>query len=1368
MMRLRHIMIAVMLSWMLIPVTQWQGAMASVQAITDLQTRSITMNMGLPSNAVRNIVQDKDGFMWFGTDNGLCRYDGYAVQLFTNPYTKLDQYVCALASCDEGLLVGTTHGAYLFSYSTGNFQLVSEKITSAVSHISVDGEHKAWISTNGQGLFRYNLSNHECKQYPGKALRGNFSATLIDTNNQIWALSFLQGGGLVRLNKSTDAFEQVKLHGDATMLDGMALLAMPDGSILVGTWDQGLFQVSADGNVKLLLSASLTNVVKHIHQLYGDRLNSNNVYIGSDDGLVKYNLKEHTWYMLSEVNNPKRSTAERFVYSIAGDQEGGLWVGTFYGGVNYIPPQNFEDRFTAYYAGDKGLRGNVVGRFIEDAQHRIWIATDDAGLECYNPAADAVPFTSNPFIDYPGRSVLAQYNVHGLLAEGNYLWVGTYGNGIIKMDMSTGNMKTYQTDAHVTGSNCYCLYRDSQHRLWASSLERMNLWDEQAQVFKPFGPIKACAIDIEEDKQGNVWFATQGSGLWCYRKNHTWKQYLNVENDSTSIGSDEVNCVRCADKGILYVATNDGLWEYQPASDHFRRIQIQAPSQEFMCIISYLGELWLSSTKGIVRYMAGEPTQVFNRYDGLTSDQFVANSGLMTSDGRIYFGTTQGFNAFNPYQVKINQVQPPVAITSIRLFNQDDNEEGHDLNKTFGKMKGDETTSLPKVLNHVEEIGLKHDENMFNISFAALSYISPEKNMYCYKLEGVDKDWILTNEHRATYTNLPAGTYTFRVKAANNDGVWSQNEATLRIVVNPPFWWSLPAKLLYLLIIGYVIYWITQSRLKREKRRHQRQLDELEAKQEQEIKDARLRFFTMIAHEIRTPVTLIIGPLENLKEQWKQMMQGSKWESETSSKEMDGFKSKEKNDSQINKTLDVIDRNAQRLLLLVNQLLDFSKVQQKGMQVHFKLYNISNLLHAVAERFEPTFRQRGICFEVEYPTSDFAAIIDNEAITKVVSNLMTNANKYTNDFVRLSCHMVDADHFAIEVKDNGMGVNPEEQQKIFGAFYQARDNKPGTGIGLNIVKSLVDAHHGKVEVESKPGEGALFRVTLPINQPDVQVEKTDEKVVTTKIVSAESVHGENAKGNQIERMQQPTLLIVDDDEDMRQFVKANFEHSYKVLTAEDGKQALAVLQQHEVSMIISDWMMPEMDGPEFCRQVRKNPDISHLPFVMLTAKTDDASKTEGMNCGADIYIEKPFSMKYLEASVRNLIEMRRLLLTKYSTTPLEPITEIAPSPVDNKFLEDMEKAIEENITNPELNVAFLASQLGMSRSSLFNKIRGLADVTPNEMIQLVKLKRGARLLKEGQYRISEVSYMCGFSSPSYFAKCFQKQFGVKPMDFAEQ
>lgn len=1115
----------------------------------DPMVRSITMDDGLPSNAVRSVVQGSKGYMWFGTDNGLCRFDGYDVKTYYNPFTTVDQFVSALTACEEGLLVGCNNGAYLFCNATDRFQKLSDKITAPVLNFSLDGDQNIWISTNGQGVFRYNRTTHELHQYPMKNIQGKVQSTLVDANNQVWMLCNHGGASIYHLNKSTDQFEAFPLKGDATMFYGMAMLAAPDGNLYVGTWENGLYKLNADGSAEQLISGTLSNSVHHIHQLY----NNGNKYIliASDDGLVQYDIQNRSWSMLSEVNDPSRSTNERFVYGIAGDNEGGIWVTTFYGGVSYLPSTSVEERFRAYSARQGGLRGNVVGRFFEDQQHRIWIATDDAGLDCFNPQ-------TNSFVSYPGKAAMGKYNVHALFANGNDLWVGTYGNGVIRMNMATGAQQIFQTDGMVSGSNAYCIYRDRKNRLWAASMDGASLFDEGQQKFSKIKSFKSLTIDIKEDPQGNVWFATQGGGLWRLDKNNAWKQYKHVENDSTSLVSDQVNCLVIGEKGQLYAATGDGLCEFLPSKGIFRRISIDAPSLDFASLVISQGVMWISTSKGIVKYTPGEPVQLFNKYDGLTCDQFMPNAGLLASDGRIYFGSTRGFNCFYPYLVKINQVAPPVAITSVELFGQPI-EAGSD--------------QLEKSLSHAAELNLSHNENTINISFAALSYVSPEKNQYAYKLEGVDKDWVYTHEHRANYTNLPAGTYTFLVKATNNDGVWSKNEARLQIVVHPPFWWSLPAKILYLLLIGYAIYWFMQSRLKREKRRHQEELDQLELKQDQEMRDARLQFFTMIAHEIRTPVTLIIGPLENLKEHWKQV----------SGKLTDG--------ETITQTLSVIDRNAQRLLLLVNQLLDFNKVKQKGMQIHFHLNNISKLMHAVAERFAPTFEQKSIRFEVDYPADELVAMIDQEAVTKVISNLMTNALKYTGDYVHLSCRLLEnGTHFRIEVEDNGLGISPDEKEKIFGAFYQARDNKPGTGIGLNIVKNLVEAHHGMVEVESEVGKGSTFIVTLPLNQMDAVVEKADEMVKEEETVAEENLlidetpieQGSQKAGvavaSPLREPAKPAMLIVDDDEDMRQFVKAHFEKMYTVYTADNGKNALRRLEKHPVSLIISDWMMPEMDG----------------------------------------------------------------------------------------------------------------------------------------------------------------------------------------------
>ena len=859
-------------------------------------------------------------------------------------------------------------------------------------------------------------------------------------------------------------------------------------------------------------------------------------------------------------------------------------------------------------------------------------------------------------------------------------------------------------------------------------MEGLCLYDAKSDGFIRIGKTNSITIDIDEDSEGNLWLSTQGEGLFCYhRKNQTLQNFRsNDDSRNTSLPDNQVNCCLIDEKGELWIGTFAGLCTYDKKHGTFKRVSLDVPSQNILSIIEDNGALWLTTERGIVKYVPDEGVQRFTLHDGLVSEQFQPNSGYKASDGRIFFGSTSGFNSFLPFQIKANTVMPPVYVTTLSILNQEEHN----------------ASGLPLDLTLTKEITIGYgDSKMVSLAFASLSYCSPEKIQYAYMLEGFDQDWnYVGNQNSATYTNLPAGTYTFRVKATNNDGIWSDHEASLKIVVKPPFWWSWYAKLFYLLLLGTIIWYYVHLRLKKAERRHQMQMLRLNEEKEKEVREARLNFFTMIAHEIRTPVSLIIGPLEKI------MKHGTPTDD-----------------------MKVIDRNAHRLLELVNQLLDFRKVEQQSLVMHFAPQNIHELMVSVSERFAPTFEQNGKRFTVDYPNDRFTAIVDKEAIIKTISNLLTNANKYSKDEVSLKCiEDPDGQRFRISVSDNGIGIRKEDRERIFQPFFQAEGNKPGTGIGLNIVKSIVDQHHGEITVESELGKGSTFTIILPVSQDVINETDTGKESVTTTVDDrsvTKHTTEQPLESPTVTGSDKPTMLIVDDSEDMRHFLESNFNSKYDIITAEDGIEALHLLQNHEVSIIISDWMMPRMDGADLCRRVRQDQHTSHIPFIMLTAKTDDDSKVEGMDVGADTYIEKPFSVQYLEACIRNILQIRRRLMEKFTTQPLEPVTEIAQNPTDSEFLKKMNQIIEENFSNSELNVNFLATELNISRSSLFAKIKTLAEITPNEMIQMVRLKKAAQLMKEGKYTISEISYMVGFSNPSYFSKCFQKQFNIKPTDY---
>ena len=1286
-----------------------------ISARDDYGRRNITMNDGLAANAVRNIVQDKNGYIWFGTDNGLCRYDGRRVLTFRIPELGINQYISALIACDEGVFAGTEKGVFFVSHHPSSIRHLPMDIHTTVTHLSLDKEGELWVSTMGQGVWQYIMTTGQAKHYDLKAAGNAAAQVLIDNSNQIWTVTNWGEPVVQKLNRLHDQFEPVSLNYK-DVPGSLRMLQTKDGRLWLGTWEHGLLLMHNDGTLEPVLDPQQSKVGWHIHTLY--ELSEEYICIGCDDGVVRLNPKTREWTKFDD----------RFVYAITSDTEGGLWIGTFYGGVKYISPVG--RRFDGF-SMDDGLVGNVISRFCEDRHGRIWIASDDGGLICYSPS-------ERRFVSYPHHDLLSKCNVHALcLDDEDNLWIGTYTNGVMVLNPETGRLRQYMhTDApnSLDNSSSYAICLDSHGQLWVATMEGLCLYNRETDDFTRIGKTNAITIDIDEDKEGNLWLSTQGEGLWLYER-----KTRKLRHIQTSLPDNQVNCCHIDQKGNLWIGTFAGLClSTLPGNNNsLKKIELDTPSQNIMSIIEDNGALWLSTERGIVKYIPNEGVQRFTLHDGLVSEQFQPNSGIKTSDGRIFFGGTSGFNIFYPYQIKANHVMPPVYITSLSILNQEEQS----------------AEGLPLDLTLTKEITIGYgDSKMVSLSFASLSYCSPEKIEYAYMLEGFDHDWnYVGNQNQATYTNLPAGTYTFRVKATNNDGVWSTNEATLKIIVQPPFWWSWYAKIFYLLLLGGIIWQYVHFRLRREEHRHQREMQRLNEEKEKEVREARLNFFTMIAHEIRTPVSLIIGPLEQLKKASQGNLQTP--------------------DSRllIHSLLDVLDRNAHRLLELVNQLLDFRKVEQLMLVMHFAPQNIHELIRSVSERFAPTFEQGGKQFTVTYPDERFTAIIDREAVIKVISNLLTNANKYTKDDVRLSCIVEpDGEHFRISVSDNGIGIKTEDQHRIFEPFFQAEGNKPGTGIGLNIVKSIVDQHHGEISVVSELGKGSTFTVVLPVNQEEIGVRSQETGVSSENTPATDSPLQSNLltpDSRLLTSSQKQTLLIVEDSDDMRDFLVNNFRDHYDVITAGDGIEALDQLEKHEVNIIISDWMMPRMDGAELCRRVRSNQLTSHIPFVMLTAKTDDDSKVEGMDVGADTYIEKPFSVQYLEACIRNILQIRRQLMEKFSTQPLEPVTEIAQNPTDNDFLIRMNKIIEENFSNSDLSVDFLADKLNISRSGLFAKIKTLADFTPNEMIQIVRLKRAAQLLHDGGYLVSEVGYMVGFSNPSYFSKCFQKQFGIRPADY---
>ena len=1291
---------------------------------TQFHFRHYNIENGVSSNNISTLFQDQKGYIWIGTENGLNRFDGNQFTLYqknnplySNFHANSINTICE--TTDKELWLGTDNGVFIYNQVKDTFtpfvKQTSDKtsITSWITHIIQDKAGNIWIATHKQGIFLFNTQTDKLTQFEIPQNDNIVTRILNDEQNNIWLSGPYQ---LCKLNKVNNTFETYAIEEKTESIYSMALWEDSSNHIWIGTWDKGLWKLDPrTKQVEKYLTGEKGKGILHIHSIleYSPEL----LLIGSDDGLTIFNPVTHESFLYDNYGDSEKSLSDKFIYPILKDREGGVWIGTYYNGINYLPP--YCGQFNGYSESSDipYFNSRIISRFCEGENGNIWIASDDSGLSCFNPS-------TMQFLDFNGREKLNKHNLHALCMVDKDLWIGTYGDGIQILNIQTGVIKNYSISNGLDENSIYSIFKDSQGQIWTGSMNGICQYDAQKQRFTPIKYLEALVIEIAEDAKGNLWIATQGKGLFRYspQKNKEWKKY-GLEKGFNSL---TVNHLCINKDNEIWTATSEGLYLYNPLKDIFTYQPLRLPNECINAILEGEDCLWLTTAKGLVKYTpATQETQIFTKSDGLQSEAFIMASALKTRNGEFYIGSINGFNTFYPHQLKLNTQKPNVVLTSLEIFNQ--------------KIDTQKDGTLPEAIDHLKEIHLSYKDNVITLNYAALSYCTPQKNQYAYMLEGFDKGWnYVGSQHSTTYTNLPAGTYTFRVKASNNDNIWNEEGTSIRIIVHPPFYLSLPFKigyvLLFLLALGLLLRYV----IRRSEKKHAKAIDELNSKKEIEIHEAKINFFTMIAHEIRTPVSLIIGPLEKIMQSTHIPI----------------------NERQ---ELEIIDRNSQRLLYLVNQLLDFRKVEQKEIRMKFSSQSIKELMQAVCERFSPTLQQNGVSFSVTYPDEHFHADVDKEALTKVLSNLLTNANKYTQSRieVRFQEHP-EKQTFSIEVQDNGKGMNEEELTKIFKPFYQASENKPGTGIGLSIVKEIVEAHHGQVNVTSQPGHGSSFMITLPQKQENLSAEEEENQAGNP--LPEDIIPEQNATAAMSQKVL-PIMLIVDDNEDMLNFLSSHFQTSYTIVTAVDGVDALNKLKEQEVALIISDWMMPNMDGIDLCKAVRNNQLTSHIPFILLTAKTDTEAKITSMNCGADAYIEKPFSLQYLEACIKNLLELRLQLRQKFSQMPTVSINSIAANQSDKVFLEKMNHLIEENLNNEELSVDFLAEKLCISRSGLFVKIKGLANTTPNEMIQIIRLKKAASLLLENQYRINEVSYMVGFNNPSYFSKCFQKQFGMKPGEY---
>lgn len=1281
---------------------------------------------GLSNNTIRCCVQDTYGYMWFGTRDGLNRFDGYTFKVFRNdsesPNSIGSNTINTLAIDQNGTLwVGTITGLYKYNPESEDFTLIPLCRDLPISSIVQGMANDLWLISGGK-ILNYNIPLDHIKTYtlPDNSTCSSVCITVL---GQIWVAG--RNGFLYELIESTGIFSSYDVFAHSTDVMSRHINCIyPTATgdrLLIGTHTHGvkLFDIN---------KGDYTDCFRHdpnqLEITVQDflQINESTVWVSTELGLYIFNIEKNEHEIIKKRSYDPYSISTNILTSMYKDRENGIWICSYAGGVNYYSPfLLFRKYYT--YPGENVMQGDLVHDICTDQYDNIWIATEDAGINKYNPK-------TKQYINYQpltNGNGISHSNIHGMVADDDKLWIASIDGAIDVMDIKNGTItKRYHIGKLSKPSEAFAIVNmkklNNEMLLVATShgVFKYNSRKEQFEFMPQFPSLRIQSI--YKDHKGIIWAGSVNYGLYYY--DPVSGENGKFELDTiTNPSSNTINDI-CEDReGNLWFATLEGVKKYNRQNKQTTRYSINKglPSNiSYRIIPDKQGALWITTTNGLVCMAPDtEAITIYQQEHGLISNQFNYNSGWIDKDGTLYFGMVKGMISFNPQDIHRIERKNETCITGLNTF--EINNRKH----------------FPVVSSNA--IQLSYKQSTLGIDYTAMSFISPQLIKYAYYMEGFDKDWVYQDHsHYAYYTQLPPGNYTFKVKATNISGIWNDKPTELRIIITPPWWSSVIAKIIYFALFALGCYFVFQ-RIKRQNQKTLKQeIKTFENEKEKELYQAKINFFINIAHEIRTPLTLIKSPLEKVMT------------NQNIPPEALGY-------------LQTIEKNTGRLLNLVNQLLDFRKTELDGYRLNFVKTDIVKLLEEICIRFEDTAEERKLSFETNYYIKKKDVFIDKEACTKIISNLLSNALKYAASQIIISIdYLEDSSSISLEVSNDGDNIPQEIRQQIFEPFFRGEYSvhKTGTGLGLPLARSLAEMHRGSLEL----ADNALlttFRLCLPINQPDSIKLSEDTIEENSDVVT----YYQNKYEQDPNR---PTILIVEDNEEMMNFIGQEANASYNILTATNGKEALLILKDYSVQLIISDVMMPVMDGFTLLKTIKTNLDYSHIPIILLTAKNTVQARLEGIESGADAYIEKPFSMTLLLAQTANLLTNREKIRHSYSQSPIAHLKSMAYTKADEHFLERLNDIINENMSDMNLDVDMIADLMHLSRPTLYRKISALSDLTPNELIRIARLKKAAGLMNDGELKIYEISEIVGFNSQSYFSRSFTKQFGMSPSEYARQ
>lgn len=1322
---------------------------------------TIGLNQGLSNNRITAIIKDQQGFLWFGTADGLNRFDGYTFKVFLHKErdstTINDNFIDKIVSGPlQSLWAYTPKGWNKYDPQTEKFISRPKQFLHSIgvphewfSSIVPDKQGNYWFIFPHDGIYRYNATSGKTdlfndKQGAHPLYSSNVTALSFDKDGNYWVAyeegviekRNFQNNQLIRRNKSLQSVARGNGQQFRLFVDKENDVWLYVANQKHGVW---WYRQAADSMVAINSNASKLRLNNDIVNgiIQDDR---GHIWVATDHGGINLiNKKNGTINYLYSNTGGNSNNFENAINAIYKDELGTIWMGTFKTGINYFNENKSSFLLFQHDASNgKSLPFNDVNCFAEDKKGNLWIGTNGGGLLYFNRTTN----TYQKFLNNPANNNSLSNNVISSLYvdKENKLWIGTYFGGLNCFD-GTNFIRYRHSDNDtfsISDDSIWEIFEDSQGRLWIGTLTNgLQLFNRQQHKFYSYRTQHAYTLStnsIIEDKHGNIW-AGGSAGIELYNKQAKQiRQFTYDENIPNSLSNTTVLDILEDSSGLIWIGTRDGLNLYNPQLDQFTRFRTEdgLPHNTILRILKdHHQNLWLSTPNGLcnvsITRNGKEMVPQFRNYDetdGLQGRVFNDDAAFVTKAGELVFGGSNGFNIFFPPTPVAKTIHPALVFTDLQLFNN---------SVQVGKQYGGRVI-LSETIAATKELVLRHDQNAFAIEFAALQFVDAGKIKYMYQLKGFNDAWITTdgNNRKISFTGLNPGTYTLSVRARNENGVWMPGSATLQIRILPPFWRSPLAYCLYALVIIGALLFGRYRIIRRTKLKFKKEQEELEIRRNQELNNMKIHFFTNVSHEFKTPLALIISPIEKLMQQQHP-----------------------END---NKQFRLIHRNARRLLNMVNELLDFRKLELSELTLNKKPADIFQFCKEVFDSFSDMAERKNIHFTYHADQADLVMAFDADKLERILFNLLSNAFKFTPEggSVSLQVSQDTQEYIIIKVSDTGIGIPANKLDKIFERFFQ--NEMPtsilnqGSGIGLSICREFVRMHGGSIHAESIQGEGSEFIVKLPVQLP--------EDITVNTPVSAPVTNKRNSPASK-------TILLVEDNEDYRFYIKDNLKDYFTVIEASNGKEGWQKALSEHPDLIISDINMPEMSGIELCQKIRNDKRTSFIPFILLTVLGSEISQLKGLDTGASDYITKPFNIELLISKIRNLLAQQDKFRETYQKQVTVAATEITPVSTDTDFVQRALALVEKNMSNPDFSVEELSRELLLGRPTLYKKLFSLTGQTPIEFIRTIRLQRAKQMLETEKWTIAEIAYEVGFNDPKYFTKVFRESFQLTPSAYQE-